>query len=295
LAFFSLGIPLGSLIGLAMGGLIADAFGWRAAFLLAGAPGLLLAIVVIFSLREPRRLLDRVARQGHVVPLSAALRELRSKPSFWWVSMAAGLAAFVYYGQAAFYGSLFLRTHSAEIASLARPFGLGSAGFLGVALGVIVGASSGLGTFLGGQLADRAARRGVSGYGRLPMVLLVLAAPLFALMPLAPDAKLSLALLAPAIFTHSLCYGPTFAAIQCIASPGVRAMASAISIFAMNFIGLALGPLAVGLLSDRFTLMFGPVNGLRLAMSAVTILMLVSAACFAIAARTLKRDAHLAV
>jgi MFS family permease len=292
LAFYSLGIPLGSLIGLTMGGLIADSLGWRAAFLLAGAPGLLLAAAAVLALREPRRLLDRLVRRSHLAPLGEALGELRRKRSFWWVSSGAGLAAFVYYGQAAFYGSLFLRTHTPQIATLARQFGLGSAGFLGLALGLIVGVSSGLGTFIGGQLADRAARRDVRGYARLPMILLVVAAPLFAFTPLAGNVQLSLALLAPAIFTHALCYGPTFASVQCIASPGVRAMASAISLFFMNLVGLALGPLTVGLLSDQFTLLYGPVHGLRLAMSAVAVLMLASAACFCVATRTLKRDAY---
>jgi MFS family permease len=292
LAFYSLGIPLGALVGLAMGGLAADRLGWRAAFMIAGAPGVVLSLMVLITLREPRRAVLRAVRSAQVVPLGEALHELRSKASFWWVSVAAGLAAFVYYGQAAFYGSLFMRAYGAQIGALAKPFGLGVAGFLGIALGVVIGLASGLGTFFGGRLADRFAGADIAGYPRLCAIALTVAAPAFAAVPLSGRFGLSLTFLALAIFVHALCYGSTFAVIQSLVRPGNRAMASAIMLFFTNLIGLGLGPLTVGFLSDLLKPLVGAVLSLRFSMSLVCVMTLVAAACFVMAQRTVRREEH---
>ncbi|MCH8685603.1 spinster family MFS transporter [Pedomonas mirosovicensis] len=170
LAFYSLGIPLGSLAGMAFGGFVADAFGWRMAFVLAGAPGLLLALVAALSLREPRKyqaaLTDAPGQDA--ISFRAAMAELAGKRSFWWMAMGAALTAFLSYGNGAFLGSFFFRVHGPQLAELAEGLAraagvsLGPAGVLGPALGLLIGVAGGLGTYMGG--ASPTGRRG----GTLP-------------------------------------------------------------------------------------------------------------------------------
>lgn len=173
LAFYSLGIPLGSLMGLALGGLVADAYGWRTAFFVAGAPGLLLAVLALVVLKEPRRGLPVAA--ADTPSLREALKELGGKPSFWLISVAASLGSFVSYGSIAFFGSFYARNHGAELAGVAASLGLGVAGFLGLALGIVIGVSGGLGTWTGGQIADRWSRRHGGAYAYTAAIGVVLA------------------------------------------------------------------------------------------------------------------------
>lgn len=104
IAFYSIGTPLGTLAGMAMGGLVADAYGWRAAFMVAGAPGVIFAVIAALTLVEPRKSLaaDLAARAAKPIGFSEALRVLRGKKTFWLVSLAAAIKAFISYGQAPF-------------------------------------------------------------------------------------------------------------------------------------------------------------------------------------------------
>ncbi len=292
LAFYSLGIPLGSLIGLTMGGLVADAFGWRVAFFIAGAPGLLVAVLAVMTLKEPRRLLRRDERTESTIPLAVAMRELRTKRSFWWISLGTAFGSLVFYSQSAFYGSLFMRAHGEEIAALGQSIGLGPAGFLGLALGLLLGLSSGLGTYMGGQIADRAAKIGIKGYTLVPMIVLLASSPFYMGLNLAPGAILALACVVPASFAFALAYGPIFASVQSLVSPGVRATASAVHLFVTTVIGLGLGPLIVGLLSDAFAVAHGPAAGLQYAMACSTLGLFIAGGCFYLAGRSIGQDEY---
>lgn len=288
LALYTLGIPLGSLAGLVLGGVLLATLGWRSAFFLAGAPGLILAVIVVLALKEPRRV--ATAMRATPLPLATVLRMLRAKRSYWCVSFSSGFAAFAYYGQAAFFGSLYMRTHAAGLAALAADWGVAPSVFLGVTLGLLVGIGGGLGTLIGGWLADRIARRGIVGYVRLPTATLALSVPLFAGTALSGDIRLSFALLGCAIFVHALNYGSAFAAVQTLAAAPLRAMASAIQLFLTNAIGLAFGPLFVGVASDWLSATMGPVAGLRTAMALVALPLVLASVLFALAARTIVAD-----
>lgn len=102
LAIYSMGIPLGSLAGMVLGGLIADAYGWRIAFFVAGAPGIILAVMAFLTLPEPRRGLEKKVVPVKGPSFSDAITELQSKKSFWWISIGAALSAMVGYGHIAF-------------------------------------------------------------------------------------------------------------------------------------------------------------------------------------------------
>jgi MFS family permease len=296
LAFYSMGIPLGSLAGMALGGLIADAWGWRAAFFVAGAPGIILAIVAFLTLPEPRRGLEKkiVAVKGP--GFGEALTELRSKKSFWWISIGAALSAMVGYGHIAFYGSFYLRNHGEGLTAMAASVNeligvsFGPIGFLGTALGLIIGVCGALGTYLGGVLADRAARKNVAGYATVPAIAgLVTVIPFIAAM-LVDNVALSFLILALPVFAGAIWYGPVFASAQSLVHPRTRATAAAVLLFIINLVGLGLGPLLVGSFSDIFAQTMGAAEGIRWSMVAFGGVGGIASIAFFLAARTLKDE-----
>lgn len=289
LAFYQLGTPLGALVGLVMGGVVLSLLSWRWAFFIAGAPGILLAVLVLFVLPEPRRAGLRQATAVVGVTWSEAIRALMTKKAFWCICAGSGFGAFTYFGQSAFLGSLYMRVHGAALADAAAQAGVAPTVMLGLLLGGMVGVVGGIGTLIGGWLADRAVQRGLRGYLTIIAVSIMISAPLYASAPLAGDMTLSLALLGGAIFVHSMTYGPVFAAIQTLAEPRMRGMAVALQILSVNGIGLALGPLFVGLISD----MVGDVAGaasLQIAMGGAAFASATAAALFFLARRWVDGD-----
>lgn len=267
LAFFSIGTPLGGLLGLTMGGVMADLYGWRTAFMLAGLPGLILTVIVLLTLREPRKQIavDAAAHapgKGHFL---MTLKYLSKKRTFWLIALAAATQAFIGYGNAPFTASFFFRNHTSEIAALAAHFGLKSAGFMGLALGLMGGTAGIISSWVGGWLADMAAKRDLRAYMSVPAIAAVIS-PLVAMTALMnPSAVGALAtLLVPALL-GSLWYGPVYSSGQGLVPPHMRATAASILLFVINLIGLGGGPLAVGALSDFFAgpMGFGKAIGVR--------------------------------
>ncbi|AZU05091.1 transporter [Glycocaulis alkaliphilus] len=296
LAIYSMGIPLGSLAGMALGGLIADAFGWRVAFFVAGAPGIILSIMAFLTLPEPRRGLEKKVVPVKGPSFADALRELKSKKSFWWISIGAALSAMVGYGHIAFYGSFYLRNHgeglTAMAASVNEMIGVsfGPIGFVGTALGLIIGICGAAGTFLGGVLADRAARKNVSGYATVPAIAgLVTVIPFIAAM-LVDNVALSFLFLAIPVFAGAIWYGPIFASAQSLVHPQTRATAAAVLLFIINLVGLGLGPLLVGTFSDIFAQTMGAAEGIRWSMVVFGGMGGIASIAFFLAARTLKDE-----
>ena len=135
MAVYLLGNPIGALLGVVIGGLVADAYGWRTAFLLVGLPGIALAVVVVSTLIEPRiktAVAAQTATAPDQVPFSEVLKVLWGKRTFWLMAIAVSIVAFIGYGHAPFGASFFLRVHGEEIEQLAAGFGLGPIGFVGL-------------------------------------------------------------------------------------------------------------------------------------------------------------------
>lgn len=248
---YMLGAPVGSLLGLALGGLIADAFGWRMAFVLVGLPGLILAAIAALTLREPRRGQPRVsAAQSDAPTLRDAIAELAGKRTYWRVVGGVTIKSFASYGAVAFTGSFFFRNFPTELADTAALFGLKSAGFLGVALGVTTGVAAIFGTLLGGRLADHLARKDARAYAMIPAVGAIAGLP-FSLLALNSDSLvMAFAFLMIPGLLGSMWLGPAYGVVQSLVRPQTRATATAVMLFVANLIGLGLGPLGVGVLSD---------------------------------------------
>jgi predicted MFS family arabinose efflux permease len=237
MAFYGLGIPAGSLIGMVLGGFLADTVGWRNAFLVVGLPGLVLAVFVWVALKEPRR--GSLAKAAEAAAAHrpaparqsarATLAELAGNRAYVLLALGAGLVAFLSYGKGVWAAIFFIRSH-----------GL-TPGQTGLWLGLVAGLSGLVGTWAGGWCADRFGRRNPRHILTAPAIGMTIAAPLLFLAYDAGDWRVALALLAlPAVF-NSLYYGPTYALAQRLVRPDQRAMATAVMVFAQNLIGLGAG------------------------------------------------------
>jgi len=298
LAFYGMGPPLGGLLGMAFGGLIADAYGWRTAFLLAGAPGLLFAALAAVTLVEPRKRLASAAAQirEKTPSMLATLKYLWSKESYRYMAVAQVLKVFIQLGYAPFLASFYLRNHTQELeahaASLGATFGydLGAIGLLGIVLGLSNGLGGALGVWFGGVMADRFGSRDVRNYVRIPAIAAIAGIPVFVMAMLVDSALISLLLISLHGFIVSIWYGPAFAAAYSVSPGNMRATNSALLLFLGNLFGLGLAPLGVGIISDVLGASMGAGEGLRWALVILAMIGFLTAWLYWRSGRTLRED-----
>jgi len=280
LAIYSLGIPIGGGIGFLAGGWLDEFFDWRTAFIVVGIPGVLLALIVKLTLREPKRgrYDDPALADAPHKSVGQVLKFMYGLKSFRHLAIAAALHAFYGYGAAAFVAAFFRRSHQMD------------PGELGTWFGIIAFTAGSAGTFLGGYLADRLARRDQRWYMWLPALATTAFIPFAFFLYLASDPYLGLILYFPGSILGGMYLGPTFAMTQSLVPASMRATAAAILLFAINIIGLGLGPQGVGILSDLLSPTFGS-ESLRYALL-ITIVSfaLWSVLHYTLAARTLRAD-----
>ena len=301
LAFYSMGTPIGSLLGTAFGGVIADAYGWRTAFFLCGAPGIVLAIIAALTLLEPRvkRVAAALSEKAKAGPSFAeTLKVLWLKRTFWFVAFAAATKAFIGYGHAPFTASFFLRNHGESISAMATSTSavlgleIKSLGFLSLALAVMLGLGGTLGSYLGGWIADRYGARDLRAYVTIPGIASLVTIPIYVFAVTTDTALLGITMLTFNALLGTLWYGPVYATAQSIVPPQMRATSSAILLFIINLVGLGLGPVAVGLLSDFFAgpLGFGSAEGIRWALVISAFAGVIAFACFWISRATIREE-----
>lgn len=282
-SIYSMAVPFGALLGMAIGGIVSDALGWRMAFLMVGLPGVALAAISIVQLPEPRanRAAAPAAGEEETVPgLGEVFATLTDRKAFWWLAIGAALCTFVGFGQQAFFASFFLRNHGPQLAVLADAAGMGQLGFLGVALGLVLGFAGALGTYVGGVIANRLDRRFAGAGVLVPALATLLAVPCYVVTFLLPDAIWLLAALIIPTILKNMWFGPVFAATQSLVPARSRATATAIFMLVLNLVGMGLGPMLLGALSDALAGTFGVANGLRMALIACTFVCIPSAICF---------------
>ncbi len=277
LSFYSSGIYVGILLGFAGGGWVAESFGWRNAFFIIGLPGIAFAGILALAVREPIRGRWEGGRIAPKSSLKQTMAVLRDRPSFWWIALGCAMTSFVSYGNGNFFPSYLIRNHGMSISEV------------GFALGLVSGVAGAIGTFMGGFLSDRFGKTDKRWYVWIPIAggIGSLAFAFYAL--LGNNPTLILLALFPANILNSLYLGPSIAMCHTLVSPSMRAMASAVLFFVLNMIGLGLGPVLVGVLSDAYEPVFG-VDNLRYAMLTTLVLGLSGILFFWLGARRLLAD-----
>jgi predicted MFS family arabinose efflux permease len=251
-ARYMLGGPLSAVIGFFVAGWLNELYGWRMTFAILGAPGLALAVLTRLSLREPRTQspashesagIADVGRNG-ITPSSAtpSMREvfvtLWANATFRHLLLCFSVKSFFTYGIAKWQPAFFIRTH-----------GLGT-GELGTWLAVIYGVGGLVGTYWGGEWASRHAANNERLQLAAMAVLYCIFAVLFALVYLAPNRYWAFGFLSLAVVGMTMVSGPLFGTLQTLVPDRMRAVSIAIIYLFANLIGMGLGPLAAGALSD---------------------------------------------
>lgn len=285
MAVYSLGVPFGIMLGFLIGGYVSTHWGWRTAFFVAGVPGVILSLLVWLTVREPQRgLADGLTVARTPPSLAETLASLRTAFVFMWRSKAARhvvigltLTAFVGYG-ATLLGAAFIeRTHGISRAQI------------GLILGPIAGIVGAIGTYMGGYLADRLARRDLKWNAWIIGLAKFAAAPMIFAFYLIDEFLIALIFYFPAVLLGAFYLGPSFAMIQSVAPVAIRATAAAITLLILNFIALGFGPVFVGFLSDDVFSAYGK-DSLRYALMATSVINVWAGVHFMLAGPAYKRE-----
>jgi MFS family permease len=289
LSFFMLGVPVGIALSFAIGGPVAQAFGWRRALMLAAGPAVLL-VPALLLLKEPKR--GAAETRPYTGEERASAWSLLRIPTFWWIIASGAMVNFNFYVIGTFLPAFLTRFHGLTVAQAGVWAGVGH-GVSGVAGGVTAG-------FIG----DWAIHRWKNGRMLMAGAAALLAAPASFLGILVPAGSVL-----PAVLLLMLCYGlmnmyygNVYSALQDIVAPSLRGTAMAIYFMAMYLMGASFGPILTGRLSDYFAhqaaLAAGSVqvteaakaSGLHDAMYVIPVLSLALAAVLYAGSRTIARD-----
>lgn len=291
LSIYSMGVYGGSSLGFLVGGLVAHEYGWRAAFYTVGIPGLVVALILKLTVREPPRGFSDpgTTMAAEPPPFMQVMGNLWAKKSFRHLSVAAGLHAFVSYGLSSFYSPFFMRSHGMTL------------GDVGAWLSLVVALGGLSGTYLGGAWCDRnyARTQDPRWYVWIPAITLIVVVP-FGQVVYALDNTLAAMLLLVLYIALAAAYlGPSIASTHRLVGLRERALASAFLLLILNFIGLGLGPMFTGAMSDVFreylvsrgvTEKVALADGLRWSIRVTLLINLWSALHYYLAAKTLRED-----
>ena len=246
LGIYSLGIPVGILFGFLAGGWLNEFFGWRVAFFVVGIPGLILAVLVRFTLAEPTRgMAEGRVDSGEQPGVMETFRFMWRKKSFRHLAFGGALTAFVGYGLVTWVPSFLVRSHGMET------------GEIGTWLGLILGIPGGIGIAAGGWMADKLGNRDTRWYLWVVSVALLIGAPFAFGVYLSDSALAALLFLIVPVALGNFYQATTFSQTQGLATLRMRAVAAAVLLFIINIIGLGAGPQAVGIVSDLLSKSYG--------------------------------------
>ncbi len=277
LSIYSAGIYIGILVGFLFGGVIAETYGWRSAFFIVGIPGILFALIFKISVREPVRGRWEKDTEKDSPSFGHTISTLRKLPTFWYLALGSSLSAFVGYGNGNFFPSFLIRNHGMTLTEV------------GITLAITAGVMGAIGSYLGGYLADFFGKEDKRWYIWIPLAGGMLGFfPSFYIL-LSDNTQSVLIGVAIVNLLTTTYLGPVLAISHSMVPPAMRALTSAILFFIMNIIGLGLGPLTTGILSDTFEPIFGS-NHLRYAMLVTVLIGALGMLMFYIASRKLPFD-----
>jgi predicted MFS family arabinose efflux permease len=270
-------VPFGFVITFLVGSWVAQTFGWRHVFFLAGAPGLMLAAVAILTLKEPVR---GDAESRHVVAAAqwhGSLRFVLSQPAQRHVLATTMITSSLSAAVITWSMSFLIRSHGVPLARA------------GLILAFIYGLIGAAGAAGGGRLADRLAKHDIRWRAWTCAIAVALALPALAVFLLSPSLVVACSGLAAwSMLTNSI-FGPGIALSQSLAPPRMRGAAASIFYLLSNLVGVGVGPLLIGLVSDRLRPTHGP-DSLRFALLYLSVIYLWAALHFLFAGKTLRAD-----
>ncbi|MEP0190407.1 MAG: MFS transporter [Erythrobacter sp.] len=241
LGIYGSAVPIGAFLASAGGGWLVENFNWRTVFVIAGAPGILVGLIMWLTVKDRRphgKLLKAFERGEGEATFTEVSKDLARKPAYWHLVAGGTVVAFVAFGIAAFYGALFVRV-----------YGLGYTE-LGLKLGLMIGIAGVLGSWLGGGLGSWLDKKTPAGSLIAASLVFLLAVPATYVGVNLESANLSFVFLGVLTFASTFYYGPTFSMMQALASDRMRAMAVAIFLLVSGIFGIGLGPVFVGTVSD---------------------------------------------
>jgi MFS family permease len=292
MSVFMLGLPIGLALSFFVSGVVAQYHGWRTAFFVAGVPGLILAVAVLFIIDPVRGSAEPLAAaRSQPLRFTVAARRVLAMPTMWLIIISGALHNFNMYALGTFVASFLTRYHGVSVAQA------------GYVTGLVFGCGA-LGLFLAGWLGDRAFRYGPGGRLHVAWIGIAVAAPCLLFALAAPPGRLWLCVAGflPGYLLLYFYYGTVYGTIQDITAPESRGVAMAIYFCAMYLLGGMLGPVAIGRISDYFAWQealaagvsepteWHKAVGLHHAMYLIPILDAALVVVLFAAARTVKRD-----
>ena len=289
LSVFSMGVYFGYLLAYSTGGWAAETFGWRSTFVIVGLPGVLIAVVVALTVREPPRGLAEAgydparaqrSRAAATAPgFGQTLRQLWSRRAFRYLALAGSLQSLAGYGVGNFMPSFIIRAHEMSI------------GDIGWRLALITGLGGAIAILASGLITDRLSERSQQWYALFPALAIALTVPLAFAVFLNSDTGAMFLAYIPYEMLGATWLGASLAITHSLVGLRQRAVASAVLFFLVNLIGLGLGPLVIGALSDALRPALGDADGLRYAILGTAVVVKSACViCFLLAARHLRAD-----
>lgn len=261
MAIFAMGVNIGILFGFFIAGRIYEFFGdWRPAFFIVGLPGLMLALLVRYTLREPPRGLSekRVLDSVEAPPFITVVKFMLSQPAMVHLLIGCSLVVTFGYCFVSWGTSFFIRSHHMSLGDATMAMGL----FLGIA--------GAIGTFSAGWAADHFSKKDIRWMSWSVAVLIGASWPFTVAVLLVDSTALALFLFTFTAFAGAAYLGPSFAMTQGLVGVKMRALAAAFLLFTVNFIGYMIGPFVAGLLSDYYATKYGD-ESLRWALLTISV------------------------
>ncbi|WP_375206899.1 spinster family MFS transporter [Hyphococcus sp.] len=297
LSIYSFGIPVGSALGILLGGVLTTYLGWRSAFIIVGLAGLAIAPIFRLTMREPKRGgLDGATAVTTPAKVSDVAMTLARKPSFWGLSFGAASSSMMGYGLIFWLPSFFVRSYGDALPGFfawmpdflipANPSALLYASYFYATILLLGGVA---GIWLGGVTADKYGQERKGAYAMVPALAFITTIPFFIIGVLAPSLWIAFPAFLVLQALSLVWLGPVLSAFQHLVQPNMRATASALFLFINNLIGIGLGNLAIGAISDHLSAQYGD-ESLRYAILSGIVFYVIAAGLFIATAPRLKRD-----
>jgi MFS family permease len=275
----NMGLMFGTMLGLLIGGWAASTYGWRSAFMIAGLPGVIFAILFWLTVREPwRDMADGESPTKKAQPaLFASIQLLWRNRTYRYLVLGGAMSAFGLFGISTWMPSFLARSHGMSPKDI------------GTLIGPLIGLVGGAGMVVGGYLSDKLSRRDERWIFWMPAAASVLSVLALAAALLVSDAQAAIGLYAIAYFLDVLWIPATYVTIQSLVPTTIRASATAWKLLFTNLIGLGLGPQLVGVASDFYAKTQGS-GSLRSAMLLCACSLIVPTILYLIAAVFIRDD-----